>query len=155
MSMKPSDPGSPPDKPAEPAQVEPDFRQLFHAAPAPYLVVTPQLIISAVNDAYLRATHTQREAIIGQYIFHVFPDNPEDPEAHSTANLAASFQRVLQYHVADTMAIQKYDIRAEDGSFEEHYWSPVNTPIFDAEGHLTHILHRVEDVTHIVGIGTG
>ena len=150
MSMKPSDPGSSPDKAAEPAQVEPDFRQLFHAAPAPYLVVTPQLIISAVNDAYLRATHTQREAIIGQYIFHVFPDNPEDPDAHSTANLAASFQRVLQYRMADTMAIQKYDIRAEDGTFEEHYWSPVNTPIFDAEGHLTHILHKVVDVTDIV-----
>lgn len=36
----------------------PDFTSLFHAAPAPYLVVTPQLIIAAVNDAATRSTAT-------------------------------------------------------------------------------------------------
>lgn len=150
MPARPSDPESPSRNSDDERRNEPDFRRLFHAAPAPYLVLTPDLIICAVNEAYLRATFTQRETIIGQYVFDVFPDNPEDPDAHSTANLAASFRRVLQYRAADTMAIQKYDIRTEDGTFEERYWSPVNTPVFDEEGRLSHILHRVEDVTHIM-----
>lgn len=151
MSTPPSGSGLPPKLSAESEQHEPDFRTLFQAAPAPYLVISPQLIIVAVNDAYLRATMTEREAIVGRHIFEVFPDNPQDPDADSTANLSASFERVLKNRVADVMAIQRYDIRIGDaGEFEKRYWSPVNTPIFDADGHLTHILHRVEDVTQFM-----
>lgn len=36
------------------------------------------------------------------------------------------------------------------GGFEERYWSPVNTPVFDDRGALAHIIHRVEDVTAVV-----
>ncbi len=51
----------------------------------------------------------------------------------------------------DTMALQRYDIPGgEAGTFAERYWSPVNTPVLDAEGRVTHIIHRVEDVTDFV-----
>lgn len=130
---------------------EPDYSKLFCATPAPYLVITPDLTIVAVNDAYLRATRTKREALVGRHIFDAFPDNPNDPDANSTANLSASFQRVLRNKAADTMAIQKYDIRVGDcGEFETHHWAPVNTPVFGAGGAITHIIHRVEDVTQFM-----
>ena len=51
------------------------------------------------------------------------------------------------------MAVQKYDIRrpeSEGGAFEERYWSPVNTPVFGADGEVVYIIHRVEDVTAFV-----
>jgi PAS domain S-box-containing protein len=51
------------------------------------------------------------------------------------------------------MAVQKYDIRRPDsdgGGFEERYWSPSNSPLIDDEGIVTHIIHRVEDVTEFV-----
>jgi len=56
---------------------KPDFQALFEATPAPYLVLKPdeKFTIVAVNEAYLRATKTQREAIVGKGIFEVFPDN--------------------------------------------------------------------------------
>ena len=38
---------------------EPDFQALFESAPGLYLVLTPDLTIVAVSDAYLRATMTQ------------------------------------------------------------------------------------------------
>ncbi len=131
----------------------PDFQLLLESAPALYLVLTPQFTIAAVTNAYLQATMTHRYEIMGRSLFDVFPDNPDDPHATGTRNLRASLNRVCRDKVPDTMAVQKYDIRrsdAEGGGFEERFWSPVNSPVFDAKGHLAYIIHRVEDVTEFV-----
>jgi signal transduction histidine kinase/ActR/RegA family two-component response regulator len=132
---------------------EPDFRALFEAAPGLYLVLDPELRIVAASDAYLAATMTRREEIVGRGIFEVFPDNPDDPEATGVSNLSASLDRVRRRRVADTMAVQKYDIRRpeqEGGGFEERHWSPENTPVLNERGELAYIIHRVEDVTEFV-----
>jgi signal transduction histidine kinase len=131
----------------------PDFHQLFESVPNLYLVLSPQLEIVAVSEAYLRATVTQREAIGGRYLFEVFPDNPDDPAASGVGNLRASLQRVLQTRMPDTMAVQKYDIPRPDregGGFEVRYWSPLNTPMIGADGRVEYIIHRVEDVTEFI-----
>jgi signal transduction histidine kinase/CheY-like chemotaxis protein len=131
----------------------PDFRMLFEGAPGLYLVLAPDLRIVAASDAYLRATMTAREAILGRGIFDVFPDNPDDPEASGVNNLRASLDSVLESGHTDTMAVQKYDVRrpeAEGGGFEERFWSPQNSPVFDTGGRLCFIIHRVEDVTEFV-----
>src|SRR5262249_4431814 len=99
--------------------VETDFRLLFEATPAPHLVLNPDLVILAVNDAYLRATMTTRQALVGRGVFEVFPDNPDDPGATGVRNLRASLARVLETGRPDTMPVQKYDIRKPDGGFEE------------------------------------
>lgn len=127
-----------------------NFRALFQALPGLYLVLTPDLIIVAASDAYLRATLTEREAIVGRHLFEVFPDNPNDPQADGVSNLRASLERVLQLRRPDAMAVQKYDVRRPDGSFEEKYWSPLNTPVLNESGDVQWIIHRVEDVTEIV-----
>lgn len=139
--------------PAPQAGSTPDFRALFEAAPGCYLVLAPDLRIVAVSDAYLRATLTKREQLVGLHLFDAFPDNPDDPDATGVRNLKASLERVLRDHRSDTMAIQKYDIRrpeSEGGGFEERHWSPVNSPVLDACGEVAWILHCVEDVTEIV-----
>ncbi len=131
----------------------PDFRTLFESAPGLYLVLMPDFTIVAVSDAYLRATMTKREEILGRRIFDVFPDNPDDPSATGVQNLKASLESVLQNRVADTMAVQKYDIRrpeSEGGGFEEKYWSPMNSPIFGENEEIAYIIHRAEDVTEFV-----
>ncbi|MDE3244228.1 MAG: PAS domain S-box protein, partial [Nitrospirota bacterium] len=138
---------SPPPLPAS------DFQTLFESTPGLYLVLTPDLTIVAVNNAYLCATLTTREAILGRHLFEVFPDNPDDPTATGVANLRASLGRVLQHRAPDTMAVQKYDIRrpeSEGGGFEERYWSPVNSPVLGADGKVAYIIHRVEDMTEFV-----
>jgi signal transduction histidine kinase/CheY-like chemotaxis protein len=130
-----------------------NFRALFEAAPGLYLVLDLDLRIVAVSDAYLAATMTRRDQIMGRGIFDVFPDNPDDPEATGVSNLSASLNRVRRQKVADTMAVQKYDIQrpdAEGGGFEERYWSPKNTPVLNEAGELAYIIHRVQDVTEFV-----
>lgn len=133
----------------------PDFRVLFERAPGSFLVLLPDadFTIVAVSDAYLRATLTEREQIVGRGLFEVFPDNPDDPSANATGNLRASLQRAVASRDADTMAVQKYDIRRPEsagGGFEERYWSPVNSPVFSPSGEILYLIHRVEDVTEYV-----
>ncbi len=136
-----------------PSTSPPDFQRLFESAPTPYLVLTPGLKIAAVNDAYLQATMTQRNEILGRDLFEVFPDNPDTPQANGVRNLSASLQRVLQTGAPDVMAVQKYDIRrpeSQGGGFEERFWSPVNSPVFGPNHEIVHIVHRVEDVTEFI-----
>jgi signal transduction histidine kinase len=130
-----------------------NFEAVFKSAPDLYLILSPELYIIEVNDAYLKATMVHREAIIGRHIFDVFPDNPNDPTADGTKNLHASLLRVLELKVPDTMAVQKYDIRrpeSEGGGFEERYWSPINAPVLDEKQAVKYIIHRVEDVTEFI-----
>lgn len=130
----------------------PDFRLLFESAPSLYLVLAPDFSIVAVTDAYLHATMTSRENILGRNIFEVFPDNPEDKQATGARNLRESLDHAVAARSPDTMAVQKYDIRrpdSEGGGFEERYWSPLNTPVY-RDGKLAYILHRVEDVTEFI-----
>jgi PAS domain-containing protein len=133
-----------------------DFRLLFESVPGAYLVLTPDsptFTIVAVSNAYLRATKTQREEILGRGVFEVFPDNPDDPSSTGVQNLRRSLQTVLQNRNMDVMAIQKYDIErpdSEGGGFEERYWSPVNSPVLGADNEVAYIIHRVEDVTQFV-----
>ncbi|MEU8591019.1 SpoIIE family protein phosphatase [Streptomyces sp. NPDC048664] len=126
-----------------------DYAALFAATPSPYLVLTPDLVIAEVNQAYLDATNRSREELLGQHIFEAFPDNPQDPDADGVRNLSASLHRVLISRRPDTMALQKYDIPVvgRPGVFEERWWSPVNTPILDENGGVAWIINRVEDVT--------
>ncbi len=133
----------------------PDFRALFESAPGLYLVLlpVPSLPIVAASDAYLRATKTRREEVLGRGLFEVFPDNPDDPDATGVRNLRASIERAIRARAPDAMAVQKYDIRrpeSEGGGFEARWWSPVNSPVLGPDGAVAYVIHRVEDVTDFV-----
>ena len=135
------------------AGIAPDFRALFEATPNLYLILDPTLRIVAVNDAYCRATMTVRDEIVGRALFEVFPDNPDDPAATGVDNLRALLERVIASRHADRMPTQKYDIArpaSEGGGFEERYWSPLNSPVLDADGEVRWIIHRVDDITEFV-----
>jgi signal transduction histidine kinase len=127
-----------------------DFHRIFESCPGLYLILCPDWTIAAVSNAYLQATMTRREQILGRHVFEVFPDNPADTHANGVAKLRASLERALRDRRPDTMPVQRYDIRRTDGSFEERFWCPLNTPVLDEQGQVQFIIHRVEDVTDYV-----
>jgi two-component system sensor kinase FixL len=131
-------------------RVRPDFQAIFEAAPCLCLILAPDLTIVGASVAYLGATMTRREDIVGRDLFDVFPDNPDDPGATGVTNLAASLDRVLRLKRPDAMPVQKYDVRRPDGVFEERYWSPLNSPVIDLFGEVQWIVHCVEDVTEVL-----
>ncbi|MHB1869821.1 MAG: hybrid sensor histidine kinase/response regulator [Steroidobacteraceae bacterium] len=130
-----------------------DFRRLFEESPDNILVLlpdAPRYTMVAATHARLNVTHTSRGQIEGRGLFEVFPDDPSDPGASGTRNLRASLDRVVATRAPDTMAVQKYDIPGQDGTFVSKYWSPKNIPVLAATGEILYILHRVEDVTDLV-----
>jgi signal transduction histidine kinase len=130
----------------------PDFRLLFEHSPDILLILlpdAPRYTMVAATKARFAATHTTADTI-GRGLFELFPDNPDDPAADGTAKLRSSLERVLATRAADTMAVQKYDIRGPDGTFEAKYWSPKNLPVLSPSGEVLYIIHRVEDVTALV-----
>ena len=137
------------------AGLRPDELQLvFESLPGCYVVLDPSFVIVAVSDAYLQVTLTERDRIVGRHLFDVFPDNPDDPDASGAQNLRASLERVVPRRQPDTMAVQRYDIEqpaSTSGGFEVRYWSPVNSPVFGPDGRVAFIIHRVEDVTELIG----
>src|ERR1017187_1110327 len=133
----------------------PDFRALFNAVPGLYLVLLPDdpvFTIAAVNKAYAAATLTSPDEIIGQGLFDIFPDNPDDPNASGVENLRASLRQVIATRAKHAMAVQKYDIQRPEGGFEERFWSPLNAPLLGENGELEFIIHRVENVTELVAL---
>ncbi|MGH7204534.1 MAG: ATP-binding protein [Candidatus Levyibacteriota bacterium] len=131
-------------------------RSIFESVPGLYLILKPNaptFTIVAVSDAYVQATMTKREEILGKSLFEVFPDNPDDPNATGVKNLTTSLLTVLKQQQPHKMAIQKYDIRKpkkEGGGFEVRYWSPLNSPVFDEKGNISYLIHSVVDVTQLV-----
>jgi signal transduction histidine kinase len=130
-----------------------DFGLLFTQLPDVLLILlpdAPRYTMVAATDARLRVTHTTRDTL-GKGLFEVFPDNPDDAAATGTSNLRASLDRALATRQPDTMPVQKYDIPGPDGTFTQKYWSPKNVPVLSADGRVQYIIHRVEDVTELVG----
>ena len=127
------------------------FRIRFGSSPTPYLALDPGpgLHIIEINDAYAQATMTRRAAIVGRPLFEVFPDNPDDPCADGVSNLYASLRAAVDRRQANSMPIQRYDIRDADGRFVERYWRQRNIPVFDSDGLLDYLLHHAEDVTEL------
>lgn len=127
-----------------------DHRKLFEGLPALYAVLLPDFTFVNVSDAYLQATMTVRERVVGRNLFEVFPDNPNDPNADGATTLRLSLEYVRKFLKPHAMDTLKYDIRrpdSEGGHFEERYWRPINSPILNDAGELQYILIRVEDVT--------
>src|SRR5437899_11838820 len=88
-----------------------DFQALFESEPGLYLVLTPALTIVAVSDAYLKATMTKREEILGHGLFEAFPDKPDYPTSTGACNLNASVDGLLYTRVTAPTAVQRYHTR--------------------------------------------
>src|SRR5258708_5729637 len=135
-----------------PEQPSAHWQAAFQAAPDPYLLLSPELVILDASDGYLEATMTRREQIVGRSLFEVFPEKPEVAVPDGVRNLRGSVRRVLETKAPDQMPLQKYDIRTPggDGRFEERIWSALNTPVLGADGAVVAVLLRAEDVTQQV-----
>ncbi|MGW0598902.1 PP2C family protein-serine/threonine phosphatase [Streptomyces sp. NPDC002776] len=129
-----------------------DYAAVFHALPGMVALLTPDLVYVDANEDFLRLAGRTREQMLGRYIFDVFPENPNEPAAAGMRETRESMQRVVATGERDTMALLRYDIEdpQRPGHWQEHYWSPVNAPVLDADGQVVLLVHRVEEVTDLI-----
>lgn len=129
---------------------DPAFRAMFHATPAPMLLLAadpPRFTMVQVNPAHARAFRTTAEALIGHGLFEVFPADPDPVTAAFIATIRGSMERVMATGAPDQISEQPYAVVGADGGTEERYWGSIQTPIRDAAGQITHILSNAYDVT--------
>lgn len=113
-----------------------------------FLLLDRDLRIRAASVAYEQVTLREPGELPGQFLFDAFPDNPNDPQANGTANLAASLETVMRTRDAHDMRIQRYDVRdpVSPDQFVPKVWCPTNAPLVD-HGELVGVAHRVEEVS--------
>ncbi|MEY9490096.1 serine phosphatase RsbU (regulator of sigma subunit) [Streptomyces calvus] len=136
------------------AETSIDYAAVYQALPGMVALLTPELVLADVNEAFVRGSGRPRDALVGRFLFDVFPDNPNDRESRGADSLRASLHRVLATGERDTMAVQRYDVESAErpGEWEERYWSPVNTPVFGPDGNVVLIVHRIEEVTELLRV---
>jgi PAS domain-containing protein len=126
-----------------------DYIAVFRHLPVPVLLLTPEFVIADMNLAYLQVAGRTREELLGRYVFDAFPDDPSNPDATGVRDLTASLRRVLTTGEPDALSLQKYDVEVpgSPGVFATRYWSPVNAPVFGADGTVVLIAQCVEEIT--------
>jgi hypothetical protein len=124
--------------PYSPHRIVLDFQSLFESPPGLYLVRSPQkpYEIVAVSTSYLAAAMTTREQILGRALLEAFPD-PAGPLLPGRGSVTATIETAVRTGKADSLAIQKYDMRGRQAgrnASEEQYWSSVHFPIYLPDG---------------------
>jgi PAS domain S-box-containing protein len=133
---------------------EADYRRIFEQAPGHFLLIRPDpsFTILGASDAYLRATFTSRERMVGRGLFDVLPVDPAATRAAANLKMRRSLEKVVATRRADTMEVQRFDVFLPqgDGGSVERFWSAVNSPVCSSDGSLLYIVHSIEDVTEFV-----
>ena len=111
-----------------------------------YLILSPDFIILTASNAYLHASMTERNHIVGRSFFEVFPDRPDQ---NGIPMARASLERVLATLQPHRMDIVRYDLAHPTlpGELVERYWSSDHTPVLDETGAVQYFIHRTQDVT--------
>jgi PAS domain S-box-containing protein len=131
---------------------QPNLDEVFRLAPNAYMVLNRELRYVAANDAYLAATASTLETLLGRHVFELFPNDPDDPNNASALLLQKSFQRVLDSDEVDVLAVIPYRVprqTAEGLVTEERYWSATHVPLKDAHGKTEFILQHTVDITEL------
>lgn len=115
------------------------------------LAPTPEATILAVNETILKTVSRRREELVGKHLFDAFPKNPDDLQDTGVAALHQSLMRVIATGQPEVMPLQRFlvTVQSPEGGkhYEEQFWSGSTTPIFDDDGKLVCISHRIVDVT--------
>ena len=129
-----------------------DFQRLFNLSPNLYMLLDKGLRYVTANEAYLRATASRLEDLVGRHVLAAFPNDPQDPGNVPARLLRESFERVLSRRAPDTLALIPYRVpqqTPEGVVMQDRYWSATHTPVLDERGEVAFILQHTVDVTEL------
>lgn len=133
-----------------------DLGAAFEASPNPYVLLTPDLRIAEVNQAYMDVTGAKRSEVLGQPLFAAFDSGPGSDAPENVRQVRASLEKARDTRQRDHLAVVRFSMpRAQpDGSeiFEERLWSATHTPILNADGEVVMLLQHTTDVTDLAPV---
>jgi hypothetical protein len=115
-----------------------------------YVLMDTDLRVRAVNGKYEHLSMRQRAEMVGEFVLDLFPDDPTDPQASGTSQLAESLERAMRRRDIDDMPIMRYDISDPQNPhvFLPKLWTCSNTSIHDGELQIG-VLHCVSPITSL------
>jgi PAS domain S-box-containing protein len=130
-----------------------DFGAAFDASPNPYVLLTPDLRIVDVNQAYMDVTGGRRGELVGQPLFAAFDSGPGSDAPENVRQVRASLEKARDTRQRDHLAVVKFSLPriGSDGAeiYAERIWSATHTPILDHNGEVTMLLQHTVDVTDL------
>ena len=133
-----------------------DLGAAFEASPNPYVLVTPDLRIAEVNQAYMDVTGAKRSEVLGQPLFAAFDSGPGSDAPENVRQVRASLEKARDTRQRDHLAVVRFSMprTQPDGSeiFEERLWSATHTPILNADGEVVMLLQHTTDVTDLAPV---
>lgn len=122
-----------------------DYAAVFAAASTAYLVISPELVVLAANDAYLALTRTARESIVGRRLSEAFPFDPKG-DLETRRRVEGSLHEVLRTRARHDLKRQRCDLPDGEGGFVERHWDVSNTPVLRG-GRVEFVVQVLEDVS--------
>ncbi len=106
--------------------------------------------IRGVNATYEAISMRRRDQLLGECVFDLFPDDPDDPQASGASQLAASVEAAMRRRTTDTMPIVRYDITDPQNPevFLPKLWTWSNTSVDDGPEQVGVVL-RVAEITSL------
>jgi two-component sensor histidine kinase len=121
------------------------YQAIFDAVPTPLMIMTADLTMVGMNDAYVEAVGRDRQTLVGRNLFEAFPG--VEP---ASSTLRASLLKVAQSKRPDFLPALLYPIPLADGiSIEDRYWSASHIPICGDDGNVEMILQHTQDITDL------
>ena len=122
--------------------VSPEETRLFDRLSLPVMILDADQRFVYANDAYLTATHTTLDGILGRKVFDCFPDTPE-----RVAAVEAKFAQTLTTGEKTELDAQPFQLQHSDGTVRDLVWQAVQDPIFDRDGKVVGLVQRAEDIS--------
>lgn len=137
-----------------------NYKSVFELTPTPFIIVksdAPKYTVVDANNAYLKATNTVKDNIIGKGLFEVFPEiiKPNgDSNSEGVSEIRGALRKVIRTGLPHKSGVTKYDIPVPGtDKFEEKYWNADHIPLFSADGKITHVIQHAMDITNLVHLG--
>lgn len=137
---------------------EPDYRHLFHTLPDPYVLLDRELRIQAMTPSYQALCGFSPETALGRPLLDVALEHAAPAGQQDVARVFDSLCKVRDTGKADHVALLRFDLEtqaqpdegAEPDPSGQRHWELWSYPMFDAQGQVEGVLHRVLDCTNTI-----
>ena len=130
-----------------------ELANAFDASPNPYVLITPDLRIAGMNQAYLDVTSSRREDLLDRPLFAAFDSGPGESAPENVRQVRASIEKARDTRQKDHLALVRFTVPRPGPTgelvFEEGFWSATHIPILDEAGEVAFILQHTTDITEL------
>ena len=118
-----------------------EWTRLLDQSSLPVMILNRDFNFVYANDAYLETVERNREQIIGEYVFDIFPETPDRVES-----VLDPWRRTLDGETT-TLESLPFSVTWQDGSTEERVWQATQDPVRDEDGQIIGLIQRTQDIT--------